>query len=265
MKLRFALLLAASSFSLMGLAQAADQDTSNQKGDTQAQQPEVQAKYTDERDPFEGFNRAMWNLNYNYLDRYILRPVAHGYHDYTPQFMQDGVDNFLQNLDEPASLVNNTLQGKWKWALNAGGRFTVNTTFGLLGLIDVADKMGMPKKQDEFSEVLGYYGVPNGPYFMLPAYGPITTREIPNMFVDGLYFPLSDFNTWQTIARFSLGAINARVKAIPQEQLLDNALDPYTFVKDAYMQNLDFKLHDGKITHKQDDDELIDDYLDELN
>ncbi len=265
MKLNLALLSLALSLSFNSVAKPVDIQTSADGKSVHAPKPAIEVKYTDEKDPFEGFNRAMWNLNYNYLDRYLLRPVAHGYKDYVPQVMQDGVDDFVHNLDEPSSLVNNTLQGKWKWALNAGGRFTINSTFGLLGLIDVADKMGLPRKQDEFAEVLGYYGVPNGPYFMLPAYGPAVTRELASNWVDDLYFPLSDLNFWQKAAKVGLDGLNSRVQAIPQEKLLDNALDPYTFVKDAYLQNLDFKLHDGNVTHKNDDDELINDYLDELN
>ncbi|MBM7072086.1 VacJ family lipoprotein [Shewanella sp. 202IG2-18] len=265
MKLNLALVVAIASISFTGLAHSVEKHKGDTHAEPQKGKPETEVKYMDERDPFESFNRAMWNLNYNYLDRYVLRPVAHGYNDYVPNFMQDGVDNFVHNLDEPSSLVNNTLQGKWKWALNAGGRFTINSTFGILGLVDVADKMGLPRKQDEFAEVLGYYGVPNGPYFMLPAYGPTVTRELASNWVDDLYFPLSDLNFWQKVAKVGLDGINTRVKAIPQEKLLDNALDPYTFVKDAYLQHLDFKLHDGRVTQKQGDDELINDYLDELN
>jgi phospholipid-binding lipoprotein MlaA len=116
-----------------------------------------------------------------------------------PDPVKTGLDNFVQNLDEPHSLVNNTLQGKWHWALNAGGRFVVNTTVGILGLIDVADMMGMPRKQDDFNEVLGYYGVPNGPYFMAPFAGPYVTREIATDWVDGLYFPrMRISNMWIT-------------------------------------------------------------------
>jgi Surface lipoprotein len=85
----------------------------------------VKITYDDPRDPFEGFNRAMWDFNYLYLDRYIYRPVAHGYNDYLPLPAKTGINNFVQNLEEPSSLVNNALQGKWGWAANAGGRFTV--------------------------------------------------------------------------------------------------------------------------------------------
>jgi phospholipid-binding lipoprotein MlaA len=224
----------------------------------------VVVQYQDERDPFEGFNRAMWDVNYLYLDKYFFRPVAHSYNDYVPLPVKSGINNVITNLDEPSSLVNNTLQGKWGWAANAGGRFTVNSTLGLLGIFDVAQMMGMERKQDDFNEVLGYYGVPNGPYFMMPFFGPYVTRELASDWVDGLYFPLSEFTMWQSAVKWGLKSIDSRAKAIDQERLLDNALDPYAFVKDAYFQHMDYKVYDGNVPATQDDDELLDEFMDEL-
>ncbi|RLV61594.1 VacJ family lipoprotein [Parashewanella curva] len=223
-----------------------------------------QPQYNDDRDPFEGFNRAMWNFNYNYLDKYVLKPVAHSYNDYVPSPIKTGVVNFVENLDEPSSLLNNTLQGKWKNAATSGGRFIINSTIGLLGLVDVAEMMGISAKQESFSEVVGYYGVPDGPYFMLPAYGPKVTRELATDWVDDLYFPLAELSTGQNLIRVALKGLNARVAAIPQERLLDNSLDPYSFVKNAYLQNVQFKLHDGKVPQNQGSDD-VDAYLDELD
>jgi phospholipid-binding lipoprotein MlaA len=224
----------------------------------------VTVEYQDERDPFEGFNRAMWDVNYLYLDKYFFRPVAHTYNDYMPLPVKSGVYNVITNLDEPSSLVNNTLQGKWGWAANAGGRFTVNSTFGLLGIFDVAQMMGMDRKQDDFNEVLGYYGVPNGPYFMTPFFGPYVTRELASDWVDGLYFPLSELTMWQSAVKWGLKSLHSRAKAIDQERLLDNALDPYAFVKDAYFQHMDYKVYDGNVPATQEDDELLDEFMDEL-
>ncbi|QSX36050.1 MlaA family lipoprotein [Shewanella sedimentimangrovi] len=224
----------------------------------------IKVEYVDPRDPFEGFNRAMWDLNYNVLDRHIYRPIAHGYKDYVPLPIKSGLNNLVLNLEEPSSLVNNTLQGKWGWAANAGGRFTINSTIGLLGIFDVADMMGMSRKQDDFNEVLGYYGVPNGPFFMAPFFGPYVTRELASDWVDGLYFPLSELTMWQSVVKWGLKSLHARAAAIDQERLLDNALDPYTFVKDAYIQHVDYKVYDGNVPSNQDDDELLDEYMQEL-
>ncbi|MDB2386257.1 VacJ family lipoprotein [Shewanella sp.] len=227
---------------------------------------EVTVTYNDPRDPIEGFNRAMWELNYQYIDRYLFRPVAHGYSDYVPYPVKSGINNFVLNLEEPSSLVNNVLQGKWMWAANAGGRFTVNSTFGLLGTIDVAEMMGMTRKQDSFSEVLGYYGVPNGPYFMAPFIGPYVTREITTDWIDDLYFPASELTFWQTALIWGLKSIHNRAAVIDQERLVDNALDPYSFVKDAYLQHVDYKVYDGDVPqHDDDNDELLDEYMQELD
>lgn len=219
----------------------------------------------DSKDPFEGFNRAMWHFNYHYLDNYIYRPVSHSYAQYVPEPVKAGLMNFVYNLEEPASLVNNTLQGKWGWAVNAAGRFVINSTIGLLGLVDVANMMGMERKQDYFHEVLGYYGVPNGPFLMMPGAGPFVTREITTAWVDGLYFPLSELTLAQAVLRWGVKGLDTRAKLIDQERLLDNALDPYTFVKDAYLQHIDYKVYDGNVPVISQDDELLDEYLDELD
>lgn len=226
---------------------------------------QVVVSYIDERDPIEGFNRAMWDFNYLFMDRYFYRPVAHGYNDYIPRPVKTGMNNFVTNLEEPSTLVNNTLQGKWGWAANAGGRFTINTTIGLLGVIDVANMMGLPRKQDEFNEVLGYYGVPNGPYFMAPFLGPYVTRELASDWVDSLYFPLSELTMWQSLLKWGLKSLHSRAAAIDQERLVDNALDPYTFVKEAYFQHMDYKVYDGNVPVDQDEDDLLDEFMQELD
>lgn len=245
------------------LACAAPQDPTPSGSD--AERNEVEVVYNDPRDPLEGFNRAMWDFNYLFMDRYFYRPIAHGYNDYIPSPVKTGIDNFVHNFEEPSALVNNTLQGKWMWAANAGGRFTINTTLGLFGVIDVANMMGMPRKQDDFNEVLGYYGVPNGPYFMAPFLGPYVTRELASDWVDDLYFPLSELTFWQSLLKWGLKNLHKRSTAIDQERLVDNALDPYTFVKEAYFQYMDYKVYDGDVPIVEEDDELLDEYLDELD
>ncbi|GIU43419.1 ABC transporter [Shewanella colwelliana] len=241
--------------------QAAEQSEQGAKDSAET----VVITYNDPRDPIEGFNRAMWDFNYQFMDRYLYRPVAHTYNDYLPRPVKTGVNNFVHNFEEPSSMVNNALQGKWMWAVNAGGRFTINTTLGLLGVVDVADMMGMPRKQDEFNEVLGYYGVPNGPYFMAPFLGPYVTRELASDWVDGLYFPLSELTMWQSLVKWGLKNLHKRSSAIDQERLVDNALDPYTFVKEAYLQHIDYKVYDGDVPNTTDDDELLDEYMKELD
>ncbi|GLP94948.1 MlaA family lipoprotein [Paraferrimonas sedimenticola] len=252
------------AFSLFGagLAQAEPESQVEAKPETITPADLIEK---DPRDPFENFNRAMWDLNYNYLDRYLYRPVARGYRDYVPDPVQTGIYNVVLNLEEPQSVVNNILQGKPKYAVNAAGRFVVNSTVGILGVIDVAGYVGMERKLDDFSEVMGYYGVPDGPYFMLPVVGPYVAREIAFDWVDGTYWPLSELNFWASAAKWGLKNLHKRAKALEQDGLIDNAIDPYLFVRDAYFQHVAFKVYDGEPPIDDDDDELLDDYLDELD
>lgn len=224
----------------------------------------VEIVIEDPRDPFETVNRSIWYFNYELLDKHFYRHVAHMYRDNLPREVKSGVNNFLLNFEEPSSLVNNLLQGKLSWAANAGGRFIVNSSIGVLGLFDVAQSMGMPRKRDEFGEVLGYYGVPNGPYFMLPFLGPDETRGLMADWVDELYFPLSEFSFWHVALKWSLTSLHQRAASIDQERLLDNALDPYEFAKNAYLQHVNYKVYDGVIAEGESDDGL-EDYLDELD
>ncbi|WP_067656984.1 MlaA family lipoprotein [Ferrimonas marina] len=225
----------------------------------------ITVEYKDPRDPLEPINRAIWDFNYG-LDRYVLRPVIHTYVDVVPEPGQKGVENFIRNLDEPFSAVNNLLQLKPEWAANATARFLINSTVGVAGLMDIASDMGLPRKQDEFGEVLGYWGVPDGPYLMLPVLGPSSLREEAGDFVDRLYFPYSLMNFWQLSARWALDGLATRSKLIDQEALLDNSLDPYAFTKEAYFQYIEFQLYDGNPPLPEEDDEAwLDDYLDDLD
>ncbi|SDK07866.1 phospholipid-binding lipoprotein MlaA [Ferrimonas sediminum] len=227
--------------------------------------PEPQeSDYHDPRDPWEPFNRAMWDFNYNVLDKYLFRPAVYLYIDYVPQGAQLGVENFLKNFDEPYSAVNNLLQGKGKWAANAAGRFVINTTLGIGGVFDVARNMGLERKQDEFGEVLGYWGVADGPYIMLPVFGPTTVRDEVGDFVDKLYFPYANFALWQTAAHWALDGLSTRAKLVDQESILDNSLDPYVFVKEGYYQYIAYNLYDGNPPIQEEDDDLLEEYLDEI-
>lgn len=231
----------------------------------QTEELDLEVNYKDPRDPIEPFNRLMWDFNYLFLDRYLFRPVVHAYADYVPEPARDSVENVVRNLDEPFSAVNNLLQAKPDWAANATARFLINSTFGVVGLFDVANHMGLPRKQDEFGEVLGYWGVPNGPYLMLPVLGPSSVRDEVGDFIDKLYFPHSLFNFWQRAGLWALDGLSVRSKLIDQEALLDNALDPYVFTKEAYFQYVEYQLYDGNLPEKEEEDDLLEEYLDEID
>jgi phospholipid-binding lipoprotein MlaA len=220
-----------------------------------------QQNVSDPRDPIEGFNRTIWDFNYDVLDAYLLRPAAVAYSEYVPGFARTGLKNMANNLEEPANVVNNLLQGKVGDSMVSVGRFLVNSTLGLLGSLDVATEMGMQVKKEEFGQTLGVWGAETGPYLMLPALGPSDVRSGAGDLVDSAYFPLADLNFYFSALRMAVNALEGRAALISQEQQLNNSADPYAFVKNAYFQNLQFKVQDGEI-EMSEEDEQADDELD---
>lgn len=200
-------------------------------------------------DPLEGFNRAMWKVNYEYLDPYVLEPVAKGWKNYVPSPVKTGLVNVANNLDEPASFVNRLIEGEGKKAMIHFTRFWFNTVFGLGGLIDVASLTNDLKLENgnrTFGDTLGRYNVPTGPYVMVPAYGPATPRQDLGGIVDTTYPVLSLLATPWSIAKFGVQGIDKRAALLGKDALLKQAQDPYTTFREAYFQNLEFKVRDGK-------------------
>lgn len=215
-------------------------------------------------DPIEGFNRVMWDLNYDILDPYLVRPISIAYVDYTPDPVRFGISNFLANLDEPASMMNNLFMGNGEAALTHFNRFWLNTTLGLVGLIDIASAADINKPDSKaFSDALGHYGVGNGAYFMLPGYGPWTLREAGD-FVDGLYMPLSYLNFWQGLGKWGLEGMESRVDLISQEPTLEASPDPYVLTRDIYLQRQDYKA-EIESSSELNSEEDLEDFLDEID
>ncbi|KAE9533330.1 MlaA family lipoprotein [Ursidibacter arcticus] len=201
------------------------------------------------KDPLEGFNRAMWKVNYEYLDPYVLEPVAKGWRDYVPSPVKTGLVNVANNLDEPASFVNRLLEGEGQKAMVHFTRFWFNTIFGLGGLIDFASMTNDLKLENgrrTFGDTLGSYDVPTGTYVMLPAYGPATPRQDLGGIVDTTYPVLSLLATPWSIAKFTVQGVNKRAELLGQDALLKQSQDPYTTFREAYFQNLEFKVKDGE-------------------
>ncbi|WP_158770910.1 VacJ family lipoprotein [Paraglaciecola sp. L1A13] len=226
---------------------------SSNKADEQAQQ------YNDPKDPFESVNRAFWDFNYDILDNYVLRPVTVVYVDYTPQFARTGLYNMALNLEEPSNSVNNLLQGKLDGMLISVGRFLLNSTVGLLGTIDVATELGLVRKEEEFGETLGTWGVGTGPYLMIPALGPNDIRSGVGDIVDTSYSPLDALNFYFAAFRTGIKVLESRAAVMSQEQQLEQSVDPYSFVKNAYFQNLKFKVNDGQVEQTKEEEALDDD------
>ncbi|PMH41007.1 ABC transporter [Vibrio sp. 10N.286.49.B3] len=212
---------------------------------------------------FEGFNRAMWDLNSDYLDPYFVRPVSVAYVGYTPTPLRRAIANFLANLDEPSSVINNAIMGNGEKAVTHFNRFWINSTFGLLGLIDIAGAAGITKLDDKaFGDAIGHYGVGMGPYLMLPGYGPVTVREAADT-VDGMYLPLSYLNFWSSVGKWAFEGMEKRALLIPQEAQLENSPDPYVLTRDIYIQRQNFKAEVDIDTYDEEEEAYFDDYLDE--
>ena len=246
-----------SLLSLAALAGCASAPEGQEENDTATSQVS---------DPFEGFNRSMWELNYEYLDPYIVRPVSLTYVNYTPRPVRIGISNFLGNLDEPSSVVNNLLMGNGGKALDHFNRFWINSTFGLLGLIDIASDAGITNHNEKaLSDAIGHWGVGNGPYVMVPGYGPWTVRETAS-FADSAYLPLSLLNVWASFGKWMFEGMESRAALVTQESMLDNSPDPYALTREVYIQYQDFQ---AEIETKQeevdhDEEAYLDEYLDDF-
>ncbi|NHB97635.1 phospholipid-binding lipoprotein MlaA [Photorhabdus stackebrandtii] len=220
-------------------------------------------------DPLEGFNRTMFNFNYDVLDPYILRPVAVVWHDYVPMPARNGLGNFLSNLEEPASMVNSFLRGNPYQGMKHFNRFFLNTIFGMAGLIDVAT-MANPKLAKEeskrFGSTLGYYDVGYGPYVVLPGYGSFTLRDEGGNWADMTYPMLSYMNIWMSAGKWVFEGIETRARLLDSDGLLKNSSDPYLMMREAYFQSHDFMASDGKLeATKNPNAEALQDELDSID
>ena len=215
---------------------------------------------SDHRDPLEPVNRVMWDFNWEVLDAYLLRPITVGYVTVMPHFARVGLFNAAENLQEPANFMNNMFQGKVDDGLDSLARFVLNSTVGLFGTIDVANHIGITKKEEEFGETMGTWGVGTGPFLMLPALGPNDPRSFSGNVVDGMVYPMAIIDGQFAIARYLVSLLEGRASLIDQEQQLEQSVDDYAFVKNAYFENLAFKVTDGKSGDKALDEEQLDDF-----
>ncbi|WP_022942005.1 MlaA family lipoprotein [Psychromonas hadalis] len=194
-------------------------------------------------DPIEPINRVIWDFNYLVLDAYIYKPVTENYVEWVSDGGRTAINNFVLNFDEPSTVVNNLIQLEFSRSADALLRFSINSTFGLLGFLDLAKKAGIERRRESFSNVLGRWNVPHGPYLMVPVLGPRSVRKVVGSFVDGLYFPMSYLTFWQSTTLWGIDGLDKREAVLGQEKLLEQALDSYIFVKEAYMQYEAFKFY----------------------
>jgi len=200
---------------------------------------------TQTKDPWEKFNRSIYAFN-DKLDKAVLRPVANTYVRAVPAPARNRFHDFLTNLYEPITIVNDALQGKLGQTLSDTGRFLVNSTAGLFGFFDVAQHMGMPHHDEDFGETLAHWGVPSGPYLVIPVIGPSTVRDaggrVADIYTDPPYEDITP--RWRNGILVMYG-VDTRVGLMQANASIDSAYDPYAFVRDAYIQNRRYNIYDG--------------------
>ncbi len=200
------------------------------------------------RDPWEPFNRSVFEFNEG-LDKYLLKPVVAAYRFILPEIVRDGIYNFFSNYSDIYTALQNLLQGKPDLAFNDLMRVAVNTIFGLGGLMDVATPGGLPKHKEDWGQTFGVWGLPSGPYVVLPFFGPSTIRDTfgtaADLETDYLFKYIPDVGLRNSIT--GLRVINARNTFYEAGDLLDGAaLDKYSFIRDAYLQRREYQINEGR-------------------
>lgn len=196
-------------------------------------------------DPLEPLNRQIFKFN-EVVDEHIAIPVAETW-QHIPSPIRIGVDNFFSNLDDIMTIINDLLQFKFEQSVSDSARFVTNSSFGLLGFFDVASEWGMPKHDERFADTLGYWGVGNGAYLVIPIWGPSSIRDGIGLIGDiqvyplGYYYPVAHRNSLQV-----LKMVNARANLLDATELTSElAFDPYTFTRDSYYQYRQNRIYDG--------------------
>ena len=208
-------------------------------------------------DPFERMNRAVFSFNET-ADAYVIKPVAEAYKFVLPEIVRTGVTNFFSNINDVLIAANNLLQGKPVEAASDIGRFLVNSTVGILGFFDVATDIGLDKNREDFGQTLAVWGVGDGPYIVLPLFGPSNVRDTVGLVVDietDFMINTNKLNSDEKIAVNGLRIINRRADLLDAGQLLeDAAFDKYSFLRDGYMQRRRSQIYDGEPPPMKEDE-----------
>lgn len=211
----------------------------------------------DRRDPIEPLNRGIYQFN-EVVDKALIKPVAQGYNELLPQPVRTGVGNFFSNLDDVLVIFNDLLQFKLTQAVSDFSRVLWNTTVGVLGLFDVSSSMGLEKHNEDFGQTLGYWGIADGPYIMLPILGPSSLRDTLGRVVDWQVDPLvQHYNVAERNTASVVKVEDMRARLLKTDKVLDEAaIDPYVFLRDAYLQRRRALVFDGNPPRaKFDEDE----------
>ncbi|MCB1734987.1 MAG: VacJ family lipoprotein [Gammaproteobacteria bacterium] len=214
-------------------------------------------------DPLEPLNRGIYSFNETF-DRALMKPVSQAYKAVTPDVVDKGVTNFFNNIDDVSVMINNVLQLKLVNALSDLSRIMVNTSFGILGVFDVATMWGLEKHDEDFGQTLGYWGMGTGPYLVLPIFGPSNVRDgvgfVAEWYIDPVAHVHPERDRWVAVI---LRAIDTRADLLTATDVLDEvAYDPYQTLRDSYLQRRAYLVADGAETVAKggfsEDDLLLD-------
>lgn len=207
----------------------------------------VPSRTRDARDPLESYNRWMFGIN-DAIDRGAVKPVAKAYVRVVPRPVRTGVGNFFRNLAYPRTIVNDFLQGKVRDGTRDTARLALNTVIGLGGILDPAGRMGLERHDEDFGQTLGRWGVPAGPYFVLPLLGPSTIRDsigrVPDEYSGGRHYIADSTTRWSATV---LDAIDVRAGLLDTDALTQDTFDRYAFIRNAWLQRRNYLVHDGEV------------------
>ncbi|HWY24695.1 MAG TPA: VacJ family lipoprotein [Nevskia sp.] len=202
----------------------------------------------DPADPLEPVNRAVYTFN-SKADHYVLRPAAKGYAAVMPDWAREGIGNFFSNLFYPTTIVNDFLQAKFKQGAADTGRFVVNSIYGVGGLIDVGNRVGLSKHDEDFGQTLGYWGVGEGWFLMLPFLGPNDNRDLVgkgvDIFTNPTHYLPGRYDLPQYLTTFVLYNVDRRANLLSTDSLLESQFDQYLFIRTAYLQHRQAMVYDG--------------------
>jgi len=211
-------------------------------------------------DPWEPMNRSLYGFN-TAIDKVTTKPLAKGYRKITPAFLRKGISNFFDNLLAPRSVINNILQGKPVRGLSEIGRFVINSTIGVGGLFDVATATGIEERREDFGQTFAVWGVPDGPYLMVPFLGPKTLRDALSSPLDIFSDPLYYYNNSAVRDKlYIVRIIDLRYRLLATEKYMNASKDKYVTLRESYLQNRQYEVYDGD---PPENDEFFDEFLEE--
>jgi phospholipid-binding lipoprotein MlaA len=207
----------------------------------------VPSTYASDDDPLEPMNRAIFEFN-EIVDDNVLKPIAKGYKYVTPDPVEVGISNFFSNLGEIGTITNDLLQLKFAQAGRDTMRFFLNSTLGIFGIFDVATPLGLSRNKEDFGQTLGFWGVPDGPYLVLPFLGPSSFRDGPSTIVDGELSPVEQLHHEERQALQTLDIVDTRARLLRATKILDTAAkDKYIFIRESYLQKRESQVNDGNV------------------